>query len=620
MSDDERESPPNQTAKAEADNTPNVGRISSMTLVLLLLGMGVLFALVMSGALPSIMGNRSGQAHTLVIVNDTIYRGTPGQRGPSGPTGPTGAQGAIGPPGQKGDMGACLANPACGVGPKGDKGDVGPQGNQGGPGLTGGRGPPGGVGPAGPNGTMGPKGDKGENGTIGLTGETGMCGCGMGGDQNFSNFRVTMSQHMEANTTFTCGTNSSIDSSCFGASSCIDRSMCQTTELNLRLTGSAPTKSLQVMAGDIVLGCATCFTPYQIGDFSIWGKLTEIDGDSISIRSHDSTGKIEILSMGAGAPIDIVSAGALNLISSNGAAVSIEGPFISVMGTNGVTLDAGTTASLIEKGQIIQTCSDSILWSTSMCSASWLETSITGMHVDYATGITMGAASTIRVFKNLQLSMGAAIVSEDSGTVKIGPFLQVGQGLITGDLLSNILQLQTTTSTDTLDVHAQIVNNEAGGKPVIVADTDGLDVRGPIFNSAGSVLINDNVIINGTVTLMGDITISGACMATCVPSDKRIKNLISPMDTRTSLERIMSIPLYNYNYTDEYLAKYPNERHGPIRGVWAQDVATLVPQAVHTVPERAGLTDFHFLNKAELIPDILAAIQELTKRLDKLSK
>ena len=98
-------------------------------------------------------------------------------RGPKGEKGDQGIQGPIGPKGDQGERGEQGIQGVQGeqgpVGPQGEQGDVGPQGEQGPQGEKGEQGETGPVGPAGPE---GPKGDQGVQGEKGDPGETGPVG------------------------------------------------------------------------------------------------------------------------------------------------------------------------------------------------------------------------------------------------------------------------------------------------------------------------------------------------------------------------------------------------------------------------------------------------------------
>lgn len=114
----------------------------------------------------------------------------------------------------------------------------------------------------------------------------------------------------------------------------------------------------------------------------------------------------------------------------------------------------------------------------------------------------------------------------------------------------------------------------------------------------------------GTVYATGGIT---------VPSDSRVKEQVAVLDTAVALATLNALRPVSYYHTEEYAADtdspYRYRRHGFI----AQEVEAVLPQAVRTVgSHRLGngdvIPDFKMMRKEELIVELVAAVQELTKR------
>jgi hypothetical protein len=86
----------------------------------------------------------------------------------------------------------------------------------------------------------------------------------------------------------------------------------------------------------------------------------------------------------------------------------------------------------------------------------------------------------------------------------------------------------------------------------------------------------------------GDIQSTNLIAApSCCTSDKRVKiEADEPMNPEDSLRRLVDLPLRQFSYTPEFIAAYPGTPTTLQRGLWAQDVAGLVPQAVTVLPEK----------------------------------
>lgn len=216
---------------------------TSVTVILFLfLILAVFF--VLGIGIPSWIVASRGSPQPLPSENGTVpctcrdgLPGQPGQQGPPGEpgesiTGPTGEPGPTGPPGE------CLANPACGQGPRGETGPTGPTGPQGRQGVKGDPGPQGDAGPSGPSGATGPSGPSGPQGAQGNPGLNGTCDCFNLPNVTVNNTLITGT--LELDGVLSCGINASISANCRDA--CPNYSNCSLTARALALTGGSPTQ------------------------------------------------------------------------------------------------------------------------------------------------------------------------------------------------------------------------------------------------------------------------------------------------------------------------------------------------------------------------------------------
>ena len=142
---------------------------------------------------------------------------------------------------------------------------------------------------------------------------------------------------------------------------------------------------------------------------------------------------------------------------------------------------------------------------------------------------------------------------------------------------------------------------------------------GPINTIKGIVLINEinpfrpgtcvqdntrTTTFSGSVRISGDLTVDGVFSN---PSDRRIKKNIESLDPQECLSRVNSLNPVSFDFISDY-------RHAGStkRGFIAQEVEKIIPSAVSTGFRRVGgqaLHDFHYLDKIELIVDLVGALQ-----------
>ena len=112
----------------------------------------------------------------------------------------------------------------------------------------------------------------------------------------------------------------------------------------------------------------------------------------------------------------------------------------------------------------------------------------------------------------------------------------------------------------------------------------------------GSIYASDTVISNNYATA----------------SDERVKEDICSLDKAECLEKISRLRPCSYNH--KVLEKHKS-------GFIAQEVRNVLPDSVEVKPNPTmAIDDFHYIDHNSLLPYIVGAIQELTKKVDVLLK
>lgn len=93
-------------------------------------------------------------------------------------------------------------------------------------------------------------------------------------------------------------------------------------------------------------------------------------------------------------------------------------------------------------------------------------------------------------------------------------------------------------------------------------------------------------------------------------SDERLKKDIKPIDKEKAIEQIKKLRSVEFNWNENSLIDDPRLQLGFI----AQEVEKVIPEAV--IAGNAG--DVYLLDKQVIIPVLVAAVQELTERLERL--
>ena len=162
--------------------------------------------------------------------------------------------------------------------------------------------------------------------------------------------------------------------------------------------------------------------------------------------------------------------------------------------------------------------------------------------------------------------------------------------------------------------------------------TDSNIVRVPSRNSIllqlSSIIVNTAfAIVSNSSTLVGINTLTPAYALDLVgdarktigstwitPSDQRVKDRISDTDYATVVDKISSLRLVSYRWSEDYRAKYDLSRNDYL-GFISQEVETIFPKAV-TQRNENGFVDFRSLNTDQLMKAKFAVTRQLIQRMD----
>lgn len=95
-------------------------------------------------------------------------------------------------------------------------------------------------------------------------------------------------------------------------------------------------------------------------------------------------------------------------------------------------------------------------------------------------------------------------------------------------------------------------------------------------------------------------------------SDIRIKSNITKSNSLDGLNKILSIPIKNYIYTNDPDKVIHN-------GIIAQELIKIIPSAVHKC-EFEDYADLHTIEHREIISYLIQSVQKLNKKIDELNK
>jgi hypothetical protein len=357
--------------------------------------------------------------------------------------------------------------------------------------------------------------------------------------------------------------------------------------------------------------------------------------------THSINPHYSIETMSALSTITLTSGGSVSIDASGGGLMSLQttsGSMQLVSGNNMQQETANLFTTITPNTGSHTTRADVYMLKTSDGVGTWFTTVPLDLFVPVAhwllPPLITVPVNIIRFFRTIQLADQVTIASEGvDGHVRVGPYLAVGAGnIMAGDPArgpldpTTIMRLQKYSALDTLDVRATIANLDTG-LPLVLSDSDGVNIASAtstlvttatsitatvgttvlVVNAAG-VTITGNLNVSGNIDNAGTISSTGGMTACCgSPSDLRVKQEFDPMDPEDSLNRMISIPLRTFVFTPEFVETNPGTPTDLQRGVWAQDIEPLIPQAVARGKRVIGpgqvLTDFLTLNKAEMIPE-----------------
>lgn len=559
--------------------------------------------------------------------------GPPGQRGEKGDPGDTGPSGPTGPVGRQGDPGMCLLHPGCATGATGPQGPTGPTGPQGAPGFIGPKGDPGDIGPRGINGTVGPPGDVGPPGPQGPTGENGICDCFNISSISFDEVNVTQGFNLGANSTFTCGTGSTIDSSCLTVGQCPNFTPCRLemrgadiyggvgTSARLKVGRFTDTIPAQVEFGNpILFGDRISYFVANAADVVIQGNAFGFAGQTTLRANNSGTALVE--SVGPGGLVRLASGGSIQLDSGSG------GIALNSL-SNGIIFDNFDSTAPIRirsEGSVLLSSGDNqpVNIKTNLFQLEkefpdgsfWLRTQPNSFQFDEINVIANGVSS---IELDVPLTTNSPIISRGPN-LQVGPNLEIGAGEIITP--QNVLKIAPGTdwSNKVISLEKRLRNDDTFN-PFAVPnlnsghlwfdDPDGIRVTGGNFRSEAPLnVFTDDVLILGN--LQAD-TCAGCA------SDKRVKEDIKPLSSWSSLSRILNLRAVSYRFKKSFQAMEKWAGDHIHHGFIAQEVKNHFPWAVR-IKKAHGQEDFHNLHKDAIVPDLVNSVKYLHEEMKKMQR
>jgi hypothetical protein len=124
--------------------------------------------------------------------------------------------------------------------------------------------------------------------------------------------------------------------------------------------------------------------------------------------------------------------------------------------------------------------------------------------------------------------------------------------------------------------------------------------------------------VTGNLHATGSITATGSCCA----SDARVKQNIVPVLAKDMLAIAKRLRPVTFDWKSDYIEaegvdSYAARNPRNLLGFVAQDVQPILPQAVAKY-NTTHAADFHTFNKAELMPVVVGAIQQLDYDVESL--
>lgn len=544
------------------------------------------------------------------------------------------------------------------IGGTGAKGDTGT-------GLSGATGPSGPSGPTGQTGATGPTGDKGNNGTTGDTGNDGPQGPPFSGVANFTGVNI--------NGPTICAVP--IDQSCLGPGGCFNFSLCVITAEGINVQGVTMPPVLVVGAlgssfgATFQLGTTTYqsvflnLTPPFLfcvflgqtgsdGHAAYFGKRFGINPTAYKtaiFQTYATSVIIEasnFFTMRSQFNVDIIAeTGAITLRSQGGGidvSATTDITFVQSGLSNGILFNAAGSWIATASYAAIQT--DVIIFQSGSGSNQWYRTNPTKSLACGAGGFPPAADLTRRSqsmytdfimepYPSTQTSLSGRIISNSSdGFVNIGPNIKICSNTLRS--AGTTLILQGNVASDIISLSASYVTNAAIGFPITFIDAEGVDFKGTfLLNSIttsqpndcgviGALIIKDDLVVTQTITHNG--------ISACA-SDARTKQYVKDMDIEQAHNRLMNLPLKQFEYTKEFVnggGHMGARLNTTYYGVVAQEIKKDFGYLVDVVKRKIGevhVDDFHALRPELLYGEMLGAMQHmhkfnlaLAKRIDEL--
>jgi hypothetical protein len=128
----------------------------------------------------------------------------------------------------------------------------------------------------------------------------------------------------------------------------------------------------------------------------------------------------------------------------------------------------------------------------------------------------------------------------------------------------------------------------------------------------------------GTLTVTGNLHATGSITATgsCCASDARVKENVKPVSPKDMLAVAKRLRPVTFDWKPDYIHSegvdsYAARNPRNLMGFIAQEVEPLLPQAVAKYNTSVA-PDFRTFNKAELLPVVVGAVQQLDNNVESL--
>jgi len=583
--------------------------------------------------------------------------GRPGRNGLNGRDGQDGTCASPcvdGARGSDGQNGMCEFHPSCLSGPPGRDGYNGTDGQDGICLLPCVDGINGTVGPQGLDGVCAQPCINGTNGVDGVNGTDGVCDCFQ------TNIEVAS---LTVNTTLTldggdivCPNGGTIDLNCLGinTSSCLDFSACNLQAMSLLLQSPLLGSILQVgVAGDIAGNAMSrvffgddTVANWKLNLIRMFSSTASFVGDLLlDLKSRQ---EVRIRTTGIQRPIVLSATGILQGLAGSG--VTLVNQFsgnvlLANQAIGGETRVQSSAGIRINANTDTIVNSPSVLFEDTFGSQQYME-----FDPDQSYGINGTstfpdpAKRSLIMYQDIIMTAGKRIISLDpSMNVELGSGIRVTTGRIESGTGADItldaapgqvirLEDDVTLTTGTLNGGAAVDVSINAAPGQVIRLEDDVTLTTGIFNCpVGGCQLNGNVRVNGDLSTIGgsgDISAAGDVTATgaCCTSDPRVKRnitLVSPVSNANVAKRVMDTPVYEFNYSQEYLEADPHAYKGTLRGFMADQVEKNFPYAVRRVKKQVGdvyMEDLMQLNLQMMLADLWVAHQQLRAEVEELKK